>query len=452
MSDRLPDFIVQGETARLFPVLSTTSKEGRTASILLACLSKIDELGKELLASAGQRMGSRGRIETYTEIVPAKRSYETKDRPDGLIVFKVGTREWRAFVEAKIGTVGLDANQIERYRALAKDNAVDCLITISNQFATAPTIHPLEAVRKSRAKVPVVHWSWMHILTTADLLLSRDDVADQDQRLLLNELRRFLSHESAGVRGFDRMPKEWTDINRLVSSGGSILMKSPEAHAVLNAWHQETRDLTLILSRMTETTVEQRLLRKHLADPAQRQRDELAVLRDDKQLQLALTVPNAAAPLEVVVDLTRRCVDVGMTLRAPEDKKSTAARVNWLLRQIKQEDTPDLHVRLQWRGKSPPTQHLVSDLRERVELAQEGKDGMEPIAFHLFESKRLGGRFIQQTNFIEDLEKLVPAFYGTYGARLSAWKKPAPQLKSDRKEPADVSTEALSEDADAFES
>ena len=37
MNQGLPPFLSQGETARLFPVLSTTSKEGRTTAILLAC-------------------------------------------------------------------------------------------------------------------------------------------------------------------------------------------------------------------------------------------------------------------------------------------------------------------------------------------------------------------------------------------------------------------------------
>lgn len=451
MDEKLPSFLSQGESARLFPVLSTTSKEGRTTSIVLACLAKIDELGRELLASANQRVGSRSRIECYTEIVPDKQLPEAKDRPDGLIVLCVGSREWKAFVETKVGNNELDADQVERYRSLAKNNNVDCVITISNQFATAPEIHPLEQVRKSRSGIPVYHWSWMHVLTTADLLISRNNVADKDQLILLNELRRFLAHESAGVRGFDRMPKEWTDLNKLISSGGVVPAKSKEAITVLDAWHQETRDLSLILSRMTETRVEQKLSRRHMSDPAQRQKDELATLKESHQLCVSLNVPDAAAPLEIVIDLARRCVDVGMTLRAPEDKKSSKARVNWLLRQIKQELVPDLYVRLIWPGTSEPTQHLVSDLRENIEVVNEGKEHLVTTSFLLFESKRLGGRFAQQANFIADIEQIVPAFYGTYGANLSAWKKPAPRLKIDKTEPIDVSTEAISEEADTFE-
>ena len=76
-----PDYLVQGEAARLFPVLATTSKEGRTTSILLGCISKIDESGAALLESVGKRAGKRSKIETYTEIVFKTEKVKLKDRP-----------------------------------------------------------------------------------------------------------------------------------------------------------------------------------------------------------------------------------------------------------------------------------------------------------------------------------------------------------------------------------
>jgi len=212
MKEKLPDYLKQGEQARLFPVLSTTSKEGRTTSIVLACLAKIDEFGASLLGSVGQKVGVRTKIETFTEVVFTKSSDNPKDRPDGLIVLRTGNREWKAIIEAKVGNTELNADQVEKYRNIAKENGIDCIITLSNQFATTPTTHPITEVNKSRSKIPVYHWSWMFVLTEADLLLSRDAISDVDQRVLLNELRRFLSHESAGVKGFDRMPKEWGDL------------------------------------------------------------------------------------------------------------------------------------------------------------------------------------------------------------------------------------------------
>ncbi len=451
MTEKLPDYLAQGEAARLFPVLSTTSKEGRTTSIVLACMVQIEELGAALLQSVGRKRGKRAQAHAFTEVVFKNQSKTIKDRPDGLIVLKVGPREWKALVETKVGNNTLDAEQIERYRALAKENGVDCVITISNQFATTPTAHPVEEVRKSRSKIPVYHWSWMHVVTTAELLINNEQVEDKDQLLLLNELRRFLNHESAGVQGFHRMPKEWGDLNKLVSSGGVIPARSPEAQIVIDAWHQETRDLSLILSRLVETSVSEKLSRKHINDPAQRKKDELLMLREQHQLQCTLDVPDTAAPIEVTADLKRRCVDVGMTIRAPEDKKSTKARLNWLLRQFKVDSMEGLYIRLLWPGASEPTQHLVSDLREDIDICQEGKDHLVTHGFHVFLSKRLGGRFTQQANFISDLEEVVPLFYGEVGANLSVWKKAAPRIKQDKPTAEDVSIDAIAEDAEDFE-
>ncbi len=310
-----PEYLVQGEAARLFPVLATTSKEGRATSILLGCISIIEEFGCELMLTVGKRVGKRTKIDCYTEIVFSNEKTKVKDRPDGLIILRTGSNEWRALVEAKVGNADIGAEQIEKYREIAKEQGLDCVITISNQFATQPEHHPVEEVRKSRSKIPVFHWSWMSILTISDILLKQDNVVDTDQKMLLNELRRFLTHESTGVKGFDRMPPDWSELNRLISAGGKIPAKSVEASAVVDAWHQETRDLSLILSRQTETVVSEKLSRKHQIDPLLRKRDELQHLREECQLRSILEVQDAAAPVEIVADLARRTIDIGMSLR-----------------------------------------------------------------------------------------------------------------------------------------
>ncbi len=440
-----PDYLLRGEAARLFPILSDTSKEGRTTSIVLACLSKVEEFGAELLSSLGQRVGKRSKIETYTEVVFQTQAQKEKDRPDGLIVLRTGTKEWRAMVETKVGNTPLTVEQIEKYRAIAKECQIDCVVTISNQFATVPSNHPLEEVRKSRSKIPVFHWSWMYILTVADLLLSSNSVADTDQRILLNELKRFLTHESAGVKGFTRMPAEWSELNRHVSAGGKILARSFEATTVVEAWHQETKDLALILSRHTDTAVSQKLSRKHISDPANRQKDELRLLREMQQLSATFDVPDAAAPLDVVADMNRRTIEVGMTLRAPEDKKSSKARLNWLLRQIKVDSLDDVFLRMKWPGRSEDTQFPVADLIASPDLCEKDKNGLQVVSFHIYTAKRLGAKFTQQSNFIAELEQIVPAFYRDIGQNLIAWRKPAPKIKDPQPE---VDIQGLEDEAE----
>ena len=69
MTEKLPDYLAQGEAARLFPVLSTTSKEGRTTSIVMPFMVQIEELGAALLQSVGQKSGKRAQLHAFTEVV-----------------------------------------------------------------------------------------------------------------------------------------------------------------------------------------------------------------------------------------------------------------------------------------------------------------------------------------------------------------------------------------------
>lgn len=86
------------------------------------------------------------------------------------------------------------------------------MITISNQFVALPTHSPVNIGKVLERHVTLFHWSWMFIVTEAMLLIGDDEFSTPEQKFILSELVRFLSHESVGVRRFDRMNKEWRDI------------------------------------------------------------------------------------------------------------------------------------------------------------------------------------------------------------------------------------------------
>ena len=281
---KLPVFLKQGEAARLFPILADNSKEGRATSILLSCMAKVDEFALSQIKTLGIRTGKRTKLECFTEVVFADSAYKNK-RPDGLLVVNTGAQKKYYLVEAKIGNAVLNGDQIESYVKICKEQKLDGVITISNQYSASPEIHPLEAVRKIKIKIPVYHWSWMSLLTTVDLMVANEDIEDQDQMLLMNELRRFLSHESTGVRSFDRMPKEWADINKIFSNKGSISAKSDVAVRVVEAWQQEAKDLCLVLSRLTNTIVSEKLQVRHLKDPTTRTKADIKTLLDEHKLE-----------------------------------------------------------------------------------------------------------------------------------------------------------------------
>jgi len=446
---KLPDCIERADRARLFPILAETSKEGRTLSIFLATLATVRELRANLLSAIGQKIGPATTLRTYTEAVfKCAKGEANLGRPDGLIVLDTYGRRWTALVEAKVGKVDISAEQLERYLELAKKNRIDAVITISNQFSVVPQHHPLRINMAKYKGVQLFHFSWMHILTEADLLTVNRDVSDDDQAYILSEFLRFISHESAGVQGFSQMPAAWPDVVAKVQAGGN-LQRTADVGIVAEAWMQESRDLCLILSRQLKRLVSQRLSRAALADPEVRFQEDVTALCADQALRVTMAVPNAAAPIEVKADLQRRSVLVSMYLKAPEDRVSSRARLTWLLRQIPEAAQGNIHVRCQWPKTSPSTQFRLQDLREDPGRIEEGKGKLKVLGLEVVWLADLGRRFEQRKTFIDELERAVPAFYETVGQHLRAWQAPAPKIAEERMQPADVSPAAISENTEA---
>ncbi|WP_265528646.1 hypothetical protein [Sphingomicrobium marinum] len=444
-----PECVKNPQRARLFPVLADTSKEGRSTSILLASMVVVRELSERLLGSVGQRIGSTARIHTYTEIefecAPREKNL---GRPDGLIVVDVGKRRWTALLEAKVGNAEIGAEQVGRYLELAKKNKIDAVITLSNQFSAVPQHHPLAKQIKAQRGVELYHWSWMHILTETELLYQNKDVADRDQAIILGELRRFLAHDSSGVKGFDRMPSSWTQTVNAVL-GGATLAKSTEVSEVAEAWQQECKDLCLILSRQLNCEVQQKLPRDAANNPEVRFDRDVARLCSKKILKIDLDIPDAASLMNVTADLRSRNILVSMSLPAPKDRKSNKARLNWLLRQLPEGLGDDVHVRIRWPKTSPMTQYPLPQLLADPDLINDGKKGMQCVGFELVQIADMGSRFGSQRPFIETLEMVVPKFYDEIGQGLRAWQALPPKVDKERDSAAKVSPSALAEDAES---
>ena len=127
----------------------------------------------------------------------------------------------------------------------------------------------------------------------------------------------------------------------------------------------------------------------------------------------------------------------------------SAARVNWLLRQIKTESIGEAFVRMTWPGRSETTQFELSELIKDPAICEKDKNGLQVTKFHIFIARRLGATFTQQVNFIKELEEVVPFFYREIGQNLQEWRKPAPKIKADRSAADDVAVDALQDDAEA---
>lgn len=405
------------------------------------------DFAQNLLGSVGQKIGTTAKIRTYTEVVFETKGDSNLGRPDGLIVVEIGKRQWTALVEAKVGKSEISSEQLERYLQIAKVQKIDAVITISNQFSAIPDHHPVQLSTTKYKTIGLFHFSWMHIMTIADLLTVNKDVEDDDQAHILREFLRFISHPSAGVVGFDQMPKSWANVSALVLAGGS-LTKNAEVLEVAEAWQQEAKDLCLILSRQLGTFVHEKMRRSALSDANVKFEDDVKSLIEKQNLSIVLDIPDAASPLSVVVDFRRRAILTSMYLKAPTDKVSSRARLNWLLRQIPEEVDSEIHIRMYWPATSADTQLPLPELRENPDRIGEEKGKMTVIGFDVIMPVDLGSRFAQTRTIIQELETSVPKFYESVGQNLKEWVPPAPKLTKEKVKPDTVTPDRISEAVD----
>lgn len=443
----IPQALKSGEIARLIPVIADSRREQRVASVFLATLSAVPNFAEALLSSLGQRVGRRTAVNTFTEVVFKNQPQEITDRPDGLLVIDRGRSQWSALIEAKIGNSELDADQIERYLQLARDHGIDAVVSVSNEFVARPDHSPVSIPKTLLRKASLYHWSWKFILTEAILLQSRAAIADPDQAFILREFIRFLSHDSIGVSGFTQMPSAWKALMTQLQGGGPLKRNSPEILEVVRGWHQEVRDLALRLSHHLSVNVQTKLPRAHDADPERRLKDDCAQLSERQLLTARLQVPDAAADIDLVADLKLRSIRVGMQIDAPGDRQRTSARLNWLLRQLKETDPDNVFVRVIWPSRAQDTVCRLAEIREDISKVVDDNPHA-PRAFEVFYVTNEPRRFAGRRTFVQELESAVPIFYGRVGQHLQAWRPKPPKPVEAVDESESSSTEQKTEAPD----
>ena len=443
MTSLLPDFLASGTPARLFPVVADASREERTLSILLAVLQRVPDLYREILSGIDVRTGKRTQVSCYTEIGLVTDT-EKSGRPDGVMVVETGRSRWSALIEAKVGRSALDPDQIERYLKLARDNGIDAVITISNDFVARPAYSPIAGsiprLRQLTGKVSLYHWSWAYLATCCEVLAYQGVDESPEQDFLVKQLSEYLAHPSTGVERFTQMGAEWRNIIQLVSSGAPVVKNTPGVEEVVASWFAEERDLCLHMTSNLSRPVAVQIERKHAADQKLRLEAGVASLIGTQSLKSILRVPDCASDITIRADLARRTLTVSMALKARTDRRSTRARLNWLLGMLKTDD-PRLRIQAYWPGRAAPTSESVTVLRADPGRLQSSNRALLPHSFEvLLTEEPPGKRFSGPKAFIEDLERIVPEFYALVGATLKAWQPPPPQPVTRVSKVAEVET------------
>lgn len=422
------DLIASGERSRLIPVVADMSREERAISPVLAAFTIVPSLAHSMLQEVGGPTNQRARVRAFSQVV--FKGPDSKLRPDGLLEVDSGRKTWRAIIEAKIGGAELSAEQIEGYLELARQMKIDALITISNQFATLPTHHPI-SVNKQRLKhVQLFHFSWQAILTKARLISDYKSIDDPEQAFILRELIRYIGHDSSGVLGMTRLGKEWKQVCTKIQTGTPIGKADNDSAAIVSQWHQLTRSLALELSTAIGKIAEIRLPRAHAKDPIQRLAQECSQFASLPVLRVDLDIPNAAAPLIMEADFLRRSLRFSIRLNTPQDKTRPTAAVNWATRQLASHPgSMDSLIRAHWPGRTADTVAPLVDAIAEPKLVAPDDRKVLPTGFEIQRVVDLAGRFKGSSTFVEDARRELPRFYKDIVQNIANWIPKAPKYK-----------------------
>lgn len=411
--------------ARLIPITSSTgveAKERNAASALLAVLAHVDEFGRALLKPLG---APAGRIEAFVE-TPFKLENGKAVRPDGLIGVTRAGRTWWALVECKVADQQLTVDQMEMYLDLARASGIDAVVSISNDYSTSSSDYPIPIDSRKLRRVSIHHWSWVSVLTEAEVQKRYRGVKDHDQAYLLDELIRYLSDARSGVVQFDDMGPSWTKV-REGARQRTLRKSDPDVAAVANRWDELVRFLALNLTKELGRDVRQ-IERRQESAPSARHQALRESLTGTGRLYAELEIPDTAGPLEIVSDLSTRQVIVATELEAPREGQSRG-RLGWLLRQLKQAPA-DLRVEVKLARTSQTLSATLGAIRgdQGVVLPERTR---EIRGFRLSLRRDLGlNRQAGRGSFIGSVVDTTKGFYGDVLQHLAPWKARAPKLRT----------------------
>lgn len=418
------------QQARLIPtsgIANDSEAEMRATSALLAVLSIVRPFSNAMLSPLGASRAGSAVVETFIETTFTNAAGK-KVRPDGLVRVTYGKQDpWVALIEVKTGKSTLSAEQIEAYLAVAKTEGFDCVITISNEIAPSPGIHPTAGVKvRANSKVALHHLSWTKLLTTAVMEKTHRGIEDPEQAWILGELIRYLEHPASGTIAFDDMGENWVDVRKGARDG--TLNRRDEAVAdIAQRWDQLLGFTSLKLGADIGEDVTEVVPRAQLNDPSLRTKEFADSLATDGTLTGALRIPDTIGDLEITVDLKATQTVVAVTFNAPDDK-GAKGRVGWLLRQLRNAP-PNLVIEAYAKNaRTGVAAALGAALEDSSVLLADDKK--EPAKFTLVARSELGTnrRAGKKPGFTQSVITAVESFYGDVVQDLSAYQARAPKL------------------------
>ena len=414
------------QPARIIPtsgIKGERERESRATSALLSVLTAVDEFGRAILR---ERFGApAGAARAYVEVT-LKMPGGPDVRPDGLVEIKRGKKTWVALFEVKTRASVLRREQVESYVDAARHHGYDAVVTISNQIVPATGDHPSGVRLHKLSKVKLHHISWVALLTEAVMQKEHRGVADTDQDWILGELIAYLQHENAGTMRSEDIGPHWTRV--LDDVKRRVLGRNDEGtRDVIGRWEEISRYLCLELGRELGRDVRQIIPRRDLKDPARRRARAARMLAEDGVLECVLRVPDTVSDITLRADLRSQRLSASLQVDAPGEGMPRT-RVNWLVRQLRQNAPSDLHVHTAFESRRGAVPHPLAALIEQPAATLLADRSINPQYFRLVLTRDMGvSRGGGKRPFVRSVRALLDEFYRAVVHDLYAWKPRTPR-------------------------
>jgi hypothetical protein len=413
------------QRARLIPVSGIKGdqeQERRATSALLAVIEAVPEFGRSILKPLG---APSGRVTAFIE--PEFTLGDRKVRPDGLLVVERGKTTWSVAVEVKTGRNDLVAEQINSYIDVCRETGIDALLTISNQVLTLSGAHPTAGIDLRRLKkTSLAHYSWMRVLTEAQIQKEHRGVSDPDQAWILGELIRYLQTPASGALEFDDMGESWVSVRRAAMTG-TLSAADPGVIEIAQRFESLLRFTSFKLSVRLGVEVEPVAGKLAKSDPVKHLKETCRMLVQDAALRGSIRVQDTIAPLEITVDIRAGQILTSIIVDAPKEGRAQT-RVNWLLRQLKK-SPPGLRIETRVkRAATAAAACLLSDAIDKPELLVPS-DGKEISQFIITMISPMGTkRGTGRNSFVDSFLAAIDAAYQGVLENLHPWAPKAPRL------------------------
>lgn len=421
---------LKGREVRLFSSVSISAgkeAEMRATSALLSVLKAVSEFGLFFTKEAGAPFGT---VQCFTEVILESKE-KKRPRPDGVILVTRGKTQWKALVEVKVGSNGLDQKQFDEYQTLAKDYGFDALITISNQPALTNGHPPLKIDLRKAKSIPVIHFSWERLLSEAQLLSWQGSIADEDHEYILSEWIRYINDPNSKIVVAPKVGEYW---NELLSAASEERLGTIKQHIEEFAfsWSGFMRLQAFRLRALLGESVELRLKRDEKKKPELfTKRLSLDCIEKGK-INASFIIPHTAGDLEITFDLRARKVFFEVQLTPPVDK-TVRGQISWIINQLKKiEEIPnDLSLVVDWKKRGLISMAKVSTIEEkREELLSDIESrpiekGVEINSFRVQWKTKLSRK---KTEVFSSIGSDTEKFYQGVVQQLKAYQPSAPKI------------------------